>query len=178
MNLKTTKKAIVFDADVLIHFSKGASILILKKIYPQYEKWVLEAVKGELKYGKAKNELDLAFMDGFIKLIDFPPISSEIYREYAKIKRDEPSIGEGEAHCLAFVRFNDNVLASANLRDIRKYCETHNIVYLTTMDLLCEAVRSEIMTEEEADKFIDNVKSQNSKLPCSYLFEYLDRRYL
>ena len=67
---------------------------------------------------------------------------------------------------------------SSNLKDIQKYCETHQIVYLTTMDLLCEALRSGEMTEEDCDKFIEKVLAQDSRLPCQFISQYSERRFL
>lgn len=178
MNLKTNKSVILLDADVLIHFSKGDSIYRLKKIYPKYEKWVLDAVKMEVKYGKARSELDFSILEGFIILKKFPPTNSPEYLEYAKIKRAKFTIGEGEAHCLAYLRFNNHILASSNLSDIQKYCEAYDITYLTTMDLLCEALRSGEMDEEGCDNFIQKVFTDNGKLPCQFISQYIDRTFL
>jgi hypothetical protein len=178
MNQKPTKKAILLDADVLIHFSKGDSVFCLKKIYPNHEKWLLDAVKTEIRFGKARSETEFAILEGFIKLISFPATNTEVYLEYAKIKRDKITIGEGEAHCLAYLRHNNHVLASSNLKDIQKYCEEHQIVYLTTMDLLCEALSSGEMSEEDCDNFIEKVLAQNSKLPVQFISQYKEIRRL
>ena len=177
-NQKTNSQAILLDADVLIHFSKGQTIALLKQIYPQYEKWVLPGVKGEILHRKTINDLNFAINYKVIKEIDLPAVDTDVYREYARLKRDNPKIGEGEAQCLAFLRYNSHVLASSNLRDIRQYCETYEITYLTTLDLLSEAMRSNVLTEEECDKFIEDVLKQNSKLPCSYMFEYTNPTFL
>lgn len=50
MRQKTPKniKAILIDADVLIHFSLGDSIVRISEIYPQYEKWVMDVVESEI----------------------------------------------------------------------------------------------------------------------------------
>ena len=178
MSQNKSKTAILLDADVLIHFSKGDTIMRLKKIYPKYEKWIFDAVKVEVRYGKARSELDIAIIDGFIKLKEFPATNTEVYREYAKIKRESLRIGEGEAHCLAYLRHNNHVLASSNLLDIEAYCKMYNITYLTTMDLLCEALRSGEMSEEDCDIFIGKVWAANSRLPVQYISQYSERRFL
>lgn len=175
---KTNKQAIILDADVLLHFSKGQTILLLKDIYPQYEKWVLPAVKGEIRFGKAVSDLTFAISNGVIKEIAFPEVGSNVYLEYALLKRDNPKIGEGEAQCLAFVRHNAHVLASANLRDIHAYCEKYELTYVTTLDLLSEAMRSGVMSEEACDTFIESVLKQNSKLPCNYMCHYTNPKFL
>ena len=76
------------------------------------------------------------------------------------------------------MRHNSHVLASANLRDIHAYCEKYELTYVTTMDLLNEAIRSGVMTEEACDKFIENVLKQNSKLPYNYMFQHTNPRFL
>ena len=79
---------------------------------------------------------------------------------------------------MAFLRFNDHVLASSNLKDIKKYCEANDITFLTTMDLLCEALRTSILTEEECNLFIEKVLTKGSKLPCRIISEYANAKYL
>lgn len=80
--------------------------------------------------------------------------------------------GDGESACLAYVRFNENILASSNLKDIHTYCQTHSIIYLTTMDFLCEALSNGLFDESRCDNFITTVKSKGSKLPVNKMSEY------
>lgn len=71
-----------------------------------------------------------------------------------------------------YLRFNPDILGSSNLKDIKAYCETHQIKYLTTMDFICEAYRKEILTEEQCNDFVKAVISKGSKLPCKSFYEY------
>ncbi len=43
---------------------------------------------------------------------------------------------KGESACMAYCRYTSNIIGSSNLRDIKKYCNNHKIVYLTTIDFL------------------------------------------
>jgi predicted nucleic acid-binding protein len=182
MKQKTPKniKAILIDADILIHFSLGDSLLRINDIYPQYEKWVLDVVEKEIskRLSSAHHQLQFALNQAIFKRVEMPSITSEAYKEFIRLKKENPKIGEGEAACMAFARFNDHILASSNFRDIKKYCEQHQILYVSTMDLLKEAMDKNILTEEACDQFIDKVKKQGSQLPCNYMFEYTENRQL
>ena len=74
---------------------------------------------------------------------------------------------------MAYCRFNKDILASSNLKDITKYCEDNGLVYLTTMDFLAEALRAKQLTEQECNDFIKNVKAVGSKLPVNRIDEYI-----
>jgi predicted nucleic acid-binding protein len=182
MKQKTPKniKAILIDADVLIHFSLGDTVLRISEIYPQYEKWVMDVVESEIskRLSAAHHQLQFILNQSIFKRVEMPAIKSPAYAEFLRLKRENPRIGEGEAACMAFARFNDHILASSNFRDIKKYCEEYNILYISTMDLLKEALDKSIMSEEECDKFIEKVKKQGSQLPCNYMFEYTENRQL
>ena len=77
---------------------------------------------------------------------------------------------------MAYCRFHNDVLASSNLRDIKRYCEENGIQYLTTMDLLSTAYQKGILDEAECDLFIYLVKSGGSKLPYNSIKEFLESK--
>jgi len=80
--------------------------------------------------------------------------------------------GEGESACLAYVRYTDNIIASSNLKDIRNYCQMHNIQYLTTMDFLCYALKKNVFDLERCNLFIANVLEKRGKLPVKRMEDY------
>jgi hypothetical protein len=182
MHSKTNNqdKIILLDSDVIIHFSIGDSLLSLMDIFPHYHKCVLDIVYGEInrRISSAQSQLDLMINMGVLTKINFPPISSPVYQEYIKMRKENPRIDSGEAACMAYLRFNKHVLASSNFKDIVAYCEQHDIYYISTMDFLKEAMAKNIFTEEQCDKFIEKVKKAGSKLPCNYMFEYKSDRFL
>jgi hypothetical protein len=83
-------------------------------------------------------------------------------KEYAKLLQSK---GKGESACLAYCRFNYNIIGSSNLQDIALYCKEHGITYLTTLDFLYFAMKQNILTENEANQFIQEVRAKDSKLP-------------
>lgn len=170
MNTKT-KKRILLDTDVISHFIKGGKILILPKIF-RNTKIILDIVSKELKQRKNyKNFTDNLINFNLIEEVSFTA-DKQILAEYAKLNK---SYGKGESACMAYCKYNKDVLASSNLRDISQYCEDNEIEYVTTMDFLVEAKETKIMTEAECDEFIYNVKSKDSKLPVDTLAEYIEK---
>jgi hypothetical protein len=92
--------------------------------------------------------------------------------EYARLIK---TFGKGESACMAYCKFNKDILASSNLKDISIYCEENEITYLTTMDFLAEALNEKQLTEHECNDFIRNVKAVGSKLPVNTIAEYLKK---
>lgn len=74
---------------------------------------------------------------------------------------------------MAYAKFNSNIIASSNLKDIRNYYETNKITYITTMDIINHAYNNEIMTLKDCDVFITKVLSKKSKLPFKNMTLYL-----
>jgi hypothetical protein len=67
-----------------------------------------------------------------IELEEFAP-TGEMLHEYAKLSN---TFGDGESACMAYCKFNHDVVGSSNLKDIKKYCDDNNITYVTTLDFL------------------------------------------
>ncbi len=103
-----------------------------------------------------------------LPLMPFPK-ELNIIKEYALLKK---SFGDGESACMAVAKFQKEYIASSNLKDIKAYCEVNSIVYMTTMDILLEALEKGIMSEIECNKFIIDVKAKGSKLPVNTMAEY------
>lgn len=163
---------ILIDADVLIHFFKGEQLNILTQIFPN-EIIIIDKVHEEIRMPGLRNRINDFIREGFITNIEIDTCSNDIKTEYYRLIRD---MGQGESSVMAYCRFNDDVLASSNLRDIKNYCITHGIEYLTTMDFLAEAYRKGILDDAECDYFIYNVKSKGSRLinHINTIQEYLD----
>jgi hypothetical protein len=83
-------------------------------------------------------------------------------KEYALLSS---KFGKGESACMAYCKYNNDVIGSSNLRDIKEYCAVNNLTYLTTIDFLYYAVIHNIMTRSEAKQFVVEVTQADSKLP-------------
>jgi predicted nucleic acid-binding protein len=131
---------------------------------------MLDKVKSELCRSK-RLESDLCNFLNYFKIPVIPfPKETVILKEYAHLLK---FFGEGESACMAVARHHSHYIANSNLKDIKSYCQHHNIRYYTTMDLIVEAVKQKVITESEADRFIADVKNTGSRLPCDTLKKYL-----
>lgn len=162
------KKKIILDADVIIHFVKGGLIGTLPGIFSN-KMFVPDVVYQESLSKQYQTEINNLFN---FKLVYELEIKSDIkvFAEYNRLKK---IFGKGESACMAYCRYNDDVIGSSNLKDITNYCTEHGIVYLTTMDFLAAAYRKGQLSEAVCDEFIYNVKLKKSKLPCNTIAEYL-----
>ncbi len=157
------KVKIVLDADVIIHFAKGGLLNILPSILPEYEFVVLDKVKEEVhKPALTQLQNQISFLKN-IKEVKFGQTSEE-RREFARLM-SEYCFGKGESACMAYCKFNHDVVGSSNLRDIENYCRDNQITFLTTIEFLYYGIVRSVITKEVAMDFIKQVNSQNSKLP-------------
>lgn len=165
-----TEKLILLDADIISHFISGGQFGLLPSIFSN-KKVILDIVAHELRAAKKfKTYIDNVISTGFIKEIDFKT-DREIIIEYSKLSK---TFGKGESACMAYCKFNKDVLASSNLKDISRYCKENEITYLTTMDFLAQAYKSTQLSEQECNDFIKQVKSVGSKLPVDSIKDYLN----
>jgi len=159
---------ILLDCDVFIHFLKGGKILELPRIFPG-RFVMLDKIKTEL----LKRNSNALAVGVFLASAGVPvlpmPTDENIVREYFALRKQ---MDDGEAACLAVARFSKDYVASSNITQIANYCQQNGIVYYTTMDLLHEAIVTDIMSEEEADEFILEVIGKGSKLPRMTMAEY------
>ncbi len=163
------KTKIVLDADVIIHFAKGGLLSSLPTILSEYEHIILSPVYNEIHY-PIKHQLDQQIM--FLKnitLIEFKP-SSDIMREFALLRR---RFGNGESACMAYCKFNHDIIGSSNIKDIKEYCTQNDITYLTTIDFLYYAIQRGKLSVDEAHDFIKTVNANDSKLPNINMATYI-----
>jgi len=157
------KVKIVLDADVIIHFAKGGLLNVLPSIFPEYEFVVLDKVLEEVhKPALTQLQNQMLFLKN-IREVKFGQ-SAEERREFARLV-SQLYLGKGESACMAYCRFNHDVVGSSNLRDIADYCKENKIVYLTTLDFLYYGIQRSVFSKEAAVEFIKRVNSQNSRVP-------------
>ena len=161
------RKKIVLDADVLIHFAKAGYLNVLPSILPEYEYIVLSVVYDEVRPIQQQIDRQIEFLKN-IRKVQFEP-TGEMRREYAMLTS---RFGRGESACMAYCRFTDDVIGSSNIKDIKDYCTSNDIKYLTTLDFLHYAYCRQILTKEQCDEFIKTVREKGSKLPLVDIVAY------
>ena len=156
-----SKKHIVLDADVIIHFCKGALLGKLPSIFPN-KLLIPDIVYKETLSKKHKTEVSNLLNFKLAKELEIKA-DLKIFMEYKRLVKS--GLGKGESACMAYCKFNKDVIGSSNLKDIKQYCTDNNIEYLTTLDFINAAFEKGILDEGECDYFIYNVTSKGIKLP-------------
>lgn len=176
-SMEKINRIILVDADLVSHFINAGEAENIHLVFPNNPIQMLDKVHAELQNWKNAN-VGFVIADLLkkkrIKLIDFPEDNEEIKKEYFHIKKILFK-GDGESACLAVARYNKNILASSNLRDIKNYCIMHKIDYLTTMDFLCHALSTGVFDEARCDVFLQKVIAAGGKLPVNRMKEYTCR---
>ena len=154
------KVKIVVDSDVLIHFAKGSALSLLPSIFPEYQYIILSNVYEEVRTLQKQLDNQISLLKNIV-LEEFDP-TGEMLHEYANLCN---TFGDGESACMAYCKFNHDVVGSSNLRDIKEYCNNNKITYITTLDFLFYAVKRRVLTADECKKIIKEVRTKGSKLP-------------
>lgn len=161
-----SNKAILYDADVIIHFITGDRLLDLFNLYPN-KNLILETVYTELAKSPAtKITLDNLIALKVLTIIPFPT-NYEIIKEFAHLTSSLMNKGRGESACMAYCKHTKDVIASSNLTDIRKYCELHDITYLTTFDFIHCAYVTGKWTISDCESFIARLVQRKHHIPFS-----------
>lgn len=162
------KKKIILDADVIIHFSKAGALGQLPQIFSN-KMYIPDIVYHEALSKEYQIEVNNLFN---FRLVEELEIKTDIkvLKEYKQLQK---KFGKGGSACMAYCRYNKDVIGSSNLKDIKLYCEDNSITYLTTMDFLAEAYHIGKMDEAACDFFIYNVTSKGSRLPYRTIAEFI-----
>ncbi|NLT51760.1 MAG: hypothetical protein GXX85_12685 [Ignavibacteria bacterium] len=168
MSKSASEPKILLDADVTRHFIQASKQLYLPKIYP-HRLVMIDIVKNELCRSKWLKTPVENFID--CCKIELLTINNniEVQKEYATLKKQ---FDDGESACMALAKFEKQYIASSNLRDIRNYCEINGITYLTTSDILLDALLKGIMTPEECNEMIKINIAKGSKFPFLTIEEF------
>ena len=173
---KNREVLILLDADVVIHFFKAERLSLLFELYPN-RLYMLDVVLKELLDNRTmRDQVENLFTFKHVEEIKFTTsLPVNVFSEYIQLKKSGK--GEGESATLIYCKHHAHIIASSNTRDIKDFCETHSVAYLTTLDILCIAVHNEKLTEKEADQLIELILQKNSKLSDSNLFNYRKNRF-
>lgn len=176
LQMNQNNKRILLDADVLSHFMTSGNSRLLHRIFPN-KKIVLSIVAKEIRrHPTLRGQLAELLDSNELEEVKMPN-SPAILLEFASLSKSK---GPGESACMAVARFDPSVIASNNFRDVRDYCELHQITYLSTMDMIYEGYRSGVMDLATCDYMIYQLMTLKNpaRLPCTNLKEYCNKQQL
>ena len=168
---------ILLDSDVISHFMSTAKIDMLPKILSPHSLFIVDDVYRESVhhplFEDRKQELDDWIAKHKIQRIKFPWGNNNIKLEFYRIKKESPQLGAGERACLAIARYEKDVIASSNFRDVADYCEEFSIEQIGVMDILTIAVRRGLFSFGDCNKFMhDAIVINDAKFPVAKYEDY------
>jgi hypothetical protein len=174
--MSSNKVLILLDADVVIHFFKAERLTLLTELYHE-RLTMLDIVKDELLRNRTiQSFVDNLFWLKMVKELAFPTSNKEVMTEFITLSKN-PKMGKGESACMAVSRFYHHIIASSNTKDIKLYCEEHQIAYLTTLDILSIAVCKNKISMKEGQKCIDMILANGSRLKSDNLQKYISSEF-
>lgn len=176
-------KVILIDADVISHFIATNRIDMLTVILAPHAVYVVDNVYKEATWhptdSQRKAKVDAWMTRCKVTHIGFPYMNEHIKKEFYRLKKASPLLGEGERACLSIARFGHEVVASSNFRDVASYCDAFGIEYIGTLDILAIAIRKGIYTAEDCNCFIaDAINLNKARFPVTDITHYVPTRDL
>lgn len=170
--------SLFFDTDCISAFLWVNSQSLLAGLYPG-RVVIPRPVYNELSYPTTphlKQRINYLINN---KLADLAAIdvNSETYVLYYKLSvspdKGDKVIGPGEAAAIALAKTCNGVVASNNLSDIGVYIKRFGLKYLTTGDILIEALEKGFITEDEGNALWASMLAKRRKLGAASFSEYI-----
>lgn len=171
-------KTLFFDSDCLSAFLWVGQEKILEILYSGKMK-IPKPVYDELSNPRIvhlKNRID-ALLDK--KIVDIINIEtdSNTFDLYMKLTTNPEKgniiIGKGEAAAISLAKEFDGILASNNLRDILSYVRLFNLEYITTGEIMKEALEKGIISEKLGNNIWANMLAKRRRLGANTFSDYI-----
>ena len=168
----TTEPPLLLDTDFVSSFAWVDRMDIIEGLYSG-RMIVLEEVMVELERTRHLGDLVcFSIMHGHIKRLEMMVGTAEAL-EYVRLS-DTDRYGSGEAACMAFASCRGGIVASNNLKDVRRYCEERRIPLVTTSDVLVRVYEEGRLTLDETDALWREMVARRRRLPAVSFREYLE----
>ncbi|HHO75911.1 MAG TPA: hypothetical protein ENN05_05730 [Deltaproteobacteria bacterium] len=182
-----TRKVVVCDTDFLSSFlcvdrfdiilkTISGAILIPQIVYDELKR-IESSSNKKLKWIVGK--LDDEIKKKSVQIVDFG-IGSPEFQEFKKLTSPPMPIGKGEAMAIAFAKSNNGILASNNLKDIKRFVTAGDILNITSDDLLCLfyiTYREEI-TPDEIESIREKMRLFGRRISPDSFYELLSKFHL
>jgi len=169
---------VVFDTDCLSSFLCVQAEGLLLKLYKGR---MVIPERVEVEFRRKSNLLHERLMKlvdrGEIRVLLIEPGTAEyaLYKEYSEdITEYHTAMGWGESAAIALTQVNNGILASNNLRDIRKLVDHLVLPHLTTADILVTVCQQGVMDKGKLDVIWRDMRKE-CWLPTETFSEYLAR---
>lgn len=169
-----------FDTDCISSFLWVGQENILLKLYPG--RVVLpQQVFDELSHPSIphiKSKVATLCASGEVTTKQILTDTAEygLYHELAiSPPKGEIIIGKGEAAALSLAKVYGGIIASNNLKDIKKYVDKYELNHVTTGDILAMALKAGFIDEETGNRIWRNMLLRRRLLPTATFSDYLKK---
>lgn len=128
------------------------------------------------KYSTYKKRADFLInsKDASVKAIEADTEEYKLYSTLLHGQKGRKSIGRGEAGGIALAKTYNGILASNNYRDIAPYIEEYQLKHIDTGQILMEALKKGLITEEDGNTIWNQMLAKRRMLPAGNFLEYLN----
>jgi predicted nucleic acid-binding protein len=170
--------SLFFDSDCISAFLWVNEQNLLYLLYPG-KVVIPKPVYDELSYPTTphlKQRIDYLINNGQVSL-EVINVGSETYTLYQKLTTSpyegHKVLGSGEAAAIALAKTCNGIVASNNLKDISSYISEFGLKYITTGDILIEALNKGFITKDEGNTIWAEMLSKRRKIGASSFSEYI-----
>ena len=161
-------KKVFFDTDCISSFMRIGERNVIEELF-NARIVIPEEVYEELSNPRVphlKKQVDEMIVNGFAVVQPIEVGSSE-YIIFNKLTDplNKPIIGRGEGAAIAQAYISSGILASNNLRDVKKYVEEYNLAHYTTLDILILAEEQGVLCDLECESIWRAMKQNGITLP-------------
>ena len=173
---------VFFDTDCLCSFLWVGNERILPLLYPG-RIIIPRPVYTEIcnpRIPHLKNRLDSLLSENLASIQEID-IDSEEFRTYFQLTEAPPAghaiIGNGEAAAITLAKCCRGIVASNNLSDITRYIEEFNLKYITTGDILADALERNLIDEAKGNTIWTQMLSKRRCLGAPSFTAYLQKTH-
>jgi predicted nucleic acid-binding protein len=174
-------KELFFDTDCISSFLWVKQENLLLQLYPgrivlSYQVFI-ELSNPSIPHSKRK--ISVLCSNGDVSTMKIM-LGTEEYRLFYEIAfhppRGEIVLGKGEAAALALAKVHNGIVASNNMKDIKRYIEKLKLNHIATGDILVEAMIKGLIDENTGNQIWDNMLSKQRLLPAATFSDFLKLR--
>ena len=172
---------IFFDTDCISAFLWVKNQSIVEQLYGGrivFPREVYEELNNP-RISHLKRRIDDMILRGTARIMDMDIASEEyeLFRELTHPSADNIKwIGKGEASAISLAKVYGGIVASNNLRDVLKYIDEFHLEHITTGDILFDAYKSELISEDDGNDIWQRMLDKNRKLGYSSFSEFLEEK--
>ncbi|MCL4517221.1 MAG: hypothetical protein M1379_16830 [Firmicutes bacterium] len=156
----------VKQENILLRLYPGR-IVLPQEVYDELSNPSIPHIKGKIAVLRSNGDISTQQI----------LINTEAYRLYHAMAitppKGEKVIGKGEAAALALAKVYGGIIASNNLKDVRKYIEKYRLKHITTGDILVSALNTGLIDENTGNRIWIDMISKRRLLPAASFSDYL-----